>query len=136
MNGKTLTAEQCSKLSLYILMTTKTREGEAEAWEKLAEEKKEDGSPAGVRAEFPYSRRGMGANVRPCKNRRYQRGGLNMNCHGCKWLDRYKKDGNGYCCMVERSKTQREKVRRPDMERCELYKPGDFNTRYRTEVNE
>lgn len=28
------------------------------------------------------------------------------------------------------------KVRRPDMERCELYKPGDFNTRYRTEVNE
>ena len=37
--------------------------------------------------------------------------------------------------MVERSKTQREKVRRPDMERCELYKPGDFNTRYRTEVN-
>ena len=36
MNGKTLTAEQCSKLSLYILMTTKTREGEAEAWEKLA----------------------------------------------------------------------------------------------------
>lgn len=59
-----------------------------------------------------------------------------MNYHGCKWLDRYKKDGNGYCCMVERSKTQREKVRRPDMERCELYKPGDFNTRYRTEVNE
>lgn len=53
-----------------------------------------------------------------------------MNCHGCKWLDRYKKDGNGYCYMVERSKTQREKVRRPDMERCELYKPGDFNTRY------
>lgn len=29
MNEKTLTAEQCSKLSLYILMTTKTREGEA-----------------------------------------------------------------------------------------------------------
>ena len=28
---------------------------------------------ARVRAEFPYSRRGMGANVRPCKNRRYQR---------------------------------------------------------------
>lgn len=39
MNGKTLTAEQCSKLSLYILMTTKTREGEAEAWEKLAVER-------------------------------------------------------------------------------------------------
>lgn len=28
---------------------------------------------AGVRAEFPYSRRGMGANVRPRKNRCYQR---------------------------------------------------------------
>lgn len=27
-----------------------------------------------------------------------------MNCHGCKWLDRYKKDGNGYCCMVERTR--------------------------------
>ena len=40
MNEKTLTAEQCSKLSLYILMTTKTREGEARTWEKLAEEKK------------------------------------------------------------------------------------------------
>lgn len=50
MNGKTLTAEQCSKLSLYILMTTKTREGEAEAWEKLAEEKKEDGSPKYIHA--------------------------------------------------------------------------------------
>lgn len=39
MNEKTLTEEQCSKLSLYILMTTKTREGEAATWEKLAEEK-------------------------------------------------------------------------------------------------
>lgn len=47
MNGKALTAEQCSKLSLYILMTTKTREGEAEAWEKLA---KEDGSPKYIHA--------------------------------------------------------------------------------------
>lgn len=28
---------------------------------------------AGVRAEFPYSRRGVGANVRSRKNRRYQR---------------------------------------------------------------
>ena len=50
MNGKTLTAEQCSKLSLYILMTTKTREGEAEAWEKLAEEKNEDGSAKYIHA--------------------------------------------------------------------------------------
>ena len=32
-----------------------------------------------------------------------------MNCHGCKWLDRYKIDGNGYCCMVERSKAQTDK---------------------------
>lgn len=50
MNGKTLTAEQCSKLSIYILMTTKHRQGEAEAWEKLAEEKKEDGSPKFIHA--------------------------------------------------------------------------------------
>lgn len=50
MNGKTLTTEQCSKLSLYILMTTKTRKGEAAAWEKLAEEKNEDGSPKYVHA--------------------------------------------------------------------------------------
>ena len=45
MNEKTLTAEQCSKLSLYILMTTKTREGEAATWEK-----KEDGSPKYIHA--------------------------------------------------------------------------------------
>ena len=25
------------------------------------------------------------------------------NCHGCKWLDRYKEDGRGYCSRVERS---------------------------------
>lgn len=56
MNGKTLTAEQCSKLSLYILMTTKTREGEAEAWEKLAEEKKEDAFAA-LSQEFERSSR-------------------------------------------------------------------------------
>lgn len=59
-----------------------------------------------------------------------------MNCHGCKWLDRYKKDGNGYCCMVVRSKTQTSKVRRPDMERCVLYKPGDWKTRWETELHE
>lgn len=50
MSTKELTSEQRSKLSLYILMTTKTREGEAEAWEKLAEEKNEDGSPKYVHA--------------------------------------------------------------------------------------
>ena len=52
-----------------------------------------------------------------------------MNCHGCKWLDRYKMDGNGYCCHVVMSKTysliKSAKVRRPDMERCELYEAGD-----------
>lgn len=50
-----------------------------------------------------------------------------LNCHGCKWLDRYKKDGNGYCCMVA------EKVRRPEMERCKRYEAGDFKTRWETE---
>lgn len=75
------------------------------------------------------------------------------NCHGCKHLDRYKTDGRGYCCMVERSKqgeafrdwlwghrkefeagrkeTPSIKLRRPDMERCELYEAGDFKTRYK-----
>lgn len=65
-----------------------------------------------------------------------------MNCHGCKWLDRYKTDGNGYCAMVKRSKTFRgqytmdgrlmpgSSVRKSDMERCGLYEPGDFATRY------
>lgn len=55
-----------------------------------------------------------------------------MNCHGCKWLDEVKKQpkGSGYCCMVVRSKTQSDKVRRSDMERCELYAAGDFATRY------
>lgn len=53
-----------------------------------------------------------------------------MNCHGCKWLDEVKKKGNGYCCMVVRSKTQCEKVRRFDMEKCELYEKGDFKKRH------
>ena len=52
------------------------------------------------------------------------------NCHGCKWLDRYKENGRGYCCHVERSKIQSEKARRPDMKRCEIYEEGDFKTRY------
>ena len=50
MNGKTLTPEQCFKLSIYILMTTKTREGEVETWKKLAEEKNEDGSAKYIHA--------------------------------------------------------------------------------------
>lgn len=53
-----------------------------------------------------------------------------MNCHGCKWLDRYQRDGNGYCCMVVRSKTQKARARFPDMERCELYEKGDWRRRY------
>lgn len=56
-----------------------------------------------------------------------------MNCHGCKWLDRYKTNGAGYCCMVVRSKTQSKKARYPEMERCELYELGDFGTRYQKE---
>lgn len=64
------------------------------------------------------------------------------NCHGCKWLDRYKQDGNGYCCHVVSSKSYHGQyiengrlmpsscVRRPDMERCELYKAGDWKNRY------
>lgn len=45
MNEKTLTSEQRTTLIAYILMTTKMREEEAEAWEKLAEEKTADGQP-------------------------------------------------------------------------------------------
>lgn len=54
------------------------------------------------------------------------------NCHGCKWLDEItsKKDGSGYCCMVERSKTQYSKVRYPTSQRCELYEAGCFATRW------
>lgn len=61
-----------------------------------------------------------------------------MNCHGCKWLDEVKSQpkGSGYCCMVVRSKTQSDKVRRPSMERCELYKAGDWKTRWQTEKAE
>lgn len=40
-----LTYEEISTISCYILMTTKYREGEAEAWERLAAEKNQDGSP-------------------------------------------------------------------------------------------
>ena len=53
-----------------------------------------------------------------------------VNCSGCKWLDEYKKPGRGFCCMVVRSKTQKEMERRPDMIRCELYETGDYKTRY------
>lgn len=80
-----------------------------------------------------------------------------MNCHGCKWLDRYKQDGRGYCTHVESSAQGRAhriyleehkeeyilgraeepsiKVRMPNMERCELYAPGDYKTRFEKENN-
>lgn len=41
----TLTYDEVSILSCYILMTTKYREGEAEAWDRLATETEPDGSP-------------------------------------------------------------------------------------------
>ena len=54
-----------------------------------------------------------------------------MNCNGCKYLDRYKENGRGYCCMIERSKeTNKDKQRLPNMRRCELYEKGDFKTRH------
>lgn len=38
-----LTEEQADALDLYLLMTTKYRKGEREAWESLAKERNEDG---------------------------------------------------------------------------------------------
>lgn len=71
-----------------------------------------------------------------------------INCAGCKWLDQVKHyaPGEGYCCMVVRSKNykqgDRTRIRRKqnekhdthrarysNMKRCELYEAGDWNTR-------
>lgn len=41
----TLTDEQWNKLVCYLLMTTKHREGERDAWAQLAKELNEDGTP-------------------------------------------------------------------------------------------
>lgn len=41
----TMTRKQWTTLTIYLLMSTKHREGEAKAWAELAEEKAEDGSP-------------------------------------------------------------------------------------------
>ncbi len=41
----TLTEDEWTELTTYILITTKHRVSEAEAWEKLATEKNPDGSP-------------------------------------------------------------------------------------------
>ena len=40
----TMTHEQATTLVCYLLMTTNYRKGEREAWERLATEKKEDGT--------------------------------------------------------------------------------------------
>ena len=58
-----------------------------------------------------------------------------MNCYGCKWLDfdRTTK-GKGYCAMVVRSKSQSNRCRLPNMDRCELYEAGDWKTRWETEM--
>lgn len=57
-----------------------------------------------------------------------------MNCHGCKWPDQVKNgsSGNGYCCMVVRSKNYKagDMVRHSNMDRCELYEAGNFANRY------
>ena len=72
------------------------------------------------------------------------------NCHGCKHLDETRPAGAGYCAHVERSElydpeVERKKVtfadpgmkvRRPDRERCELYDPGCFATRFEQAENE
>lgn len=42
----TMTHEQASLLTSYILMTTQYRRREAEAWAKLAEEREPDGTPS------------------------------------------------------------------------------------------
>lgn len=41
----TLTNDQWQTLTCYILMTTQHRKGEREAWESLAREVNDDGSP-------------------------------------------------------------------------------------------
>lgn len=63
---------------------------------------------------------------------------MSNELHGCKWLDEGKRqpNGSGYCCMVVRSKTKSNRVRRPDMERCERYKAGDWKTRWESESAE
>lgn len=82
------------------------------------------------------------------------------NCHGCKHLDELRTGpkGAGYCCKAELSKAGREltqyirthqeefalgrnpapsiKVRRSDMERCELFASGSFANRFDLQKNE
>ncbi len=70
-----------------------------------------------------------------------------MNCHGCKWLDETRPQGAGYCCTVQRSRNyhtmpcvidcgrRAPEIRRPEAQRCELFEPGDFRTRFKREDN-
>ena len=46
----TLTADQWNTLYFYLLTSTKYRNGEIEAWERLALEMNEDGSPKFIHA--------------------------------------------------------------------------------------
>lgn len=55
MNGKTLTAEQCSKLSLYILMTTNIEKVHKEMWSAV-KDRNEDAFAA-LSQEFERSSR-------------------------------------------------------------------------------
>ena len=61
-------------------------------------------------------------------------GQVRLNCAGCKWLDqmRHYAKGEGYCCMVQRSKTYKpgDKARYSNMARCDLYEAGEFAERY------
>lgn len=47
----TLTNSEWSTLTTYLLMSTRYRERELEAWEKLSKKKKQDGSPRFENAE-------------------------------------------------------------------------------------
>ena len=70
-----------------------------------------------------------------------------MNCRGCRWLDETRPQGAGYRCTVERSHDYHTmpcvidcghrppEIRRPEDQRCELFEPGDFKTRFRKENN-
>lgn len=56
----------------------------------------------------------------------------NRNCAGCIRLDQNKSQppGNGYCAYVP------NRVRKPEMGRCELYKPGKFEERMKVLHND
>ena len=51
MKNNQLTFDEAQTLVCYILMTTKWREGEAEAWGELAKEMNADGNPTFPKAQ-------------------------------------------------------------------------------------